>query len=166
MFTSCNRALAVLVSAALGVLGSVASAAAGQASLTRIEPRAFYGATITLEEGVRVFRPLPRTRQMIINPGNKTPLNLSIEDRRYTYTHHNYNYGGGGERSYSSGGGSYGTPFYSGVGGRDTRRGRYGARHVSGFSGHRSGATRSRGGFGRSHKGGGSRGGSRGGGRH
>ena len=36
---------------------------------TRIETRPFYGATVTLEEGVRVFRPLPRHDRVIINPG-------------------------------------------------------------------------------------------------
>ena len=35
------------------------SAAFAEAVTTRIETRPFYGATVTLEEGVRVFRPLP-----------------------------------------------------------------------------------------------------------
>jgi hypothetical protein len=52
---------------------------AQDAYLTRIEPRPFYGATVTIEEGVRVFRPLPATRHMIINP-NRTPLNLAFSD--------------------------------------------------------------------------------------
>jgi hypothetical protein len=47
-------------------------------STTRIEPRPFYGATVTLEEGVRVFRPLPPHDRVIINPGGRTPLYLSI----------------------------------------------------------------------------------------
>jgi hypothetical protein len=64
-------------------LGTVASAQ--DAFVTRIEPRSYYGATITVEEGVRVFRPLPPTRQIIINP-TQTPLNLSYSEtveRRY-----------------------------------------------------------------------------------
>jgi hypothetical protein len=69
--------------AALANVGTVASAQ--DAFVTRIEPRSYYGATITIEEGVRVFRPLPPTRQIIINP-TQTPLNLSYSEtveRRY-----------------------------------------------------------------------------------
>ena len=58
---------------------------------TRIETRPFYGATVTLEEGVRVFRPLPPHGRVIINPGGRTPLNLSYEDHRSVS--HNYHYG-------------------------------------------------------------------------
>ena len=60
------------------------SAAAGDARTSRIEPRGFYGATVSIESGVRVFRPLPRTRHVIIIP-NKTPLHLSIEESRHVY---------------------------------------------------------------------------------
>ena len=56
----------------LGSLPAVAQ------STTRIEPRPFYGATVTLEEGVRVFRPLPPHDRVIINPGNATPLYLNV----------------------------------------------------------------------------------------
>ena len=55
------------------------SAFAQDASLIRVEPRPYYGATITIEEGVRVFRPLPKTRTMVINPGQKTPLHLKVD---------------------------------------------------------------------------------------
>ena len=48
-------------------------------SLVRVEPRPYYGATITIEEGVRVFRPLPKTKTMIINPGQKTPLHINVD---------------------------------------------------------------------------------------
>ena len=58
---------------------SVVPAAAEGASLTRIEPHGVYGATVTVENGVRVTRPLPATGSMIINPGNATPLNLRID---------------------------------------------------------------------------------------
>lgn len=71
--------------------------AAGAASLTRIETRPFYGATVTIEEGVRVFRPLPSHRHIIINPDGKTPLNLTIEDRNVTV--HQYQYVVGAEPS-------------------------------------------------------------------
>jgi len=58
-----------------------ASAAHAQ-STTRIESRPFYGATVTLEEGVRVFRALPAERHVIINPDNATPLALSFNETK------------------------------------------------------------------------------------
>ena len=69
------------------------SAAAGDATTTRIEPRGFYGATVTIESGVRVFRPLPRTTRVIINP-NKTPLNLSFKETRHVYEGHHHSNAG------------------------------------------------------------------------
>ena len=60
-------------------LGGMAPATA-EPSTVRIETRAFYGATVTLEEGVRVFRPLPPHSRVVINPGGTTPLHLSIGD--------------------------------------------------------------------------------------
>ena len=57
---------------------SVFAAAASAQSVTRIEPRAYYGATISIEEGVRVFRPLPKHSNIIINPGHRTPLTLRV----------------------------------------------------------------------------------------
>jgi hypothetical protein len=39
---------------------------------TRIEPRPFYGATVTMEAGVRVFRPLPPHDRVIIDPSYTT----------------------------------------------------------------------------------------------
>ena len=50
---------------------------------TRIEPRPFYGATVTIEVGVRVFRPLPPHDRIIINPGNATPIGIDIGTGRY-----------------------------------------------------------------------------------
>ncbi|MEM1371741.1 MAG: hypothetical protein AAGG72_05880 [Pseudomonadota bacterium] len=44
----------------------------------RIEPRPFSGAVVTIEQGVRVFRPLPPTNQVIINPHGETPLQVGI----------------------------------------------------------------------------------------
>jgi hypothetical protein len=76
-----------LVLAALA--GNMSTGAVAQdAYLTRIEPRPFYGATVTIEEGVRVFRPLPSTRQMIINP-SQVPLNLSFSEsvERHSTSH-------------------------------------------------------------------------------
>jgi hypothetical protein len=36
---------------------------------TRIETRPIYGATVTFEHGVRVWRPIPPTTNLIIDPG-------------------------------------------------------------------------------------------------
>lgn len=79
------RTLTRALAAAL-VVFAPAAAVAGQASTTRIETRPFYGATVTLESGVRVFRPLPPHERVIINPGGRTPLSLSFEENRtYNY---------------------------------------------------------------------------------
>jgi|LNFM01.1.fsa_nt_gb hypothetical protein len=77
----------LLVAAAAAALPH--QVAAQSASTTRIETRPFYGATVTLEEGVRVFRPLPSHDRVIINPGGATPLHLSFEEKR----HETHNYG-------------------------------------------------------------------------
>lgn len=58
------------------------NAQAQEATTTRIETRAFYGATVTLEAGVRVFRPLPPHSKVIINPGGVTPIHLSHDEHR------------------------------------------------------------------------------------
>jgi hypothetical protein len=44
------------------------SAQAQTAQTTRIETRPIYGATVTVEHGVRVYRPVPPARHLIINP--------------------------------------------------------------------------------------------------
>jgi hypothetical protein len=69
-----------------------APAVAADAFTTRIEPRPYYGAVVTMEAGVRVFRPLPATRHVIVNPGGQTPLNLSYEDVRIKEESRSYNY--------------------------------------------------------------------------
>jgi hypothetical protein len=78
-----------------------ASAAFAQSSTIRIEPRPVYGATVTIEEGVRVYRPLPPDKYVIVNP-NGTPVNLGVAEVNMTETRRsysksvnkNYNYGG------------------------------------------------------------------------
>ena len=71
------------------LLASVPAATA--ASLTRIETGPVYGAaTVTVEHGVQVYRPLPPLRHMILNPEGRTPLNLTIEDRNVVVQHHYY----------------------------------------------------------------------------
>jgi hypothetical protein len=73
------RVSALSLGLALGLV-AVSPASFAQ-STTRIEPRPVYGATVTIEEGVRVFRPLPPERHVIINP-NGTPLNLSLSETK------------------------------------------------------------------------------------
>lgn len=77
-----------LVIAAFAALPALISlpALAQDAYTTRIEPRAYYGATVTLEAGVRVYRPLPPTRHVIINPNARTPLKLGFNETR-VYDH-------------------------------------------------------------------------------
>lgn len=98
--------VAVLLAAAAAAIASSLPALAGEAFTTRIEPRGFYGATISIEEGVRVFRPLPPVRHVVVNPGGATPLTLSYTDVREHRTSVNYNYDNGGGATY--GGGAYG----------------------------------------------------------
>ena len=101
------RALALAVLAGVGV-SLAAPVALAEAVTTRIETRPFYGATVTLEEGVRVFRPLPRHDRVIINPGGMTPLSLSYaESRNYSFNE----YVGGGHPA-----GSYGPAYYGAAG--------------------------------------------------
>jgi len=64
--------------AALSLLAVSPLAHAGDASTTRIETRPYYGAAITVEAGVRVFRPLPPHRNVIIAPTDGPPVNVSI----------------------------------------------------------------------------------------
>jgi hypothetical protein len=88
------RSLAIVGLAAAAQFFAAALPAAAQGYTTRIEPRPFYGAVVTLEEGVRVIRPLPPDRHVIINPDFKTPLSLgfnetTVNERRIIQ---NYNY--------------------------------------------------------------------------
>jgi hypothetical protein len=68
-------AFGFLAGAGLALASAPASA---ESYTTRIEPRPFYGATVTMEAGVRVFRPLPRHDRVIINPGNATPVYIDV----------------------------------------------------------------------------------------
>ena len=61
-----------------GLLG-LGAAAAGDSKTVRVAPVAHYGAIVSQESGVRIFRPLPPTTHMIVNP-NKTPLHLTFKD--------------------------------------------------------------------------------------
>jgi hypothetical protein len=71
------RRLALGLLAVAGMGFGVAPALATESVTTRIEPRPFYGATVTVESGVRVFRPLPPHDRIIVNPGN-APIYLGV----------------------------------------------------------------------------------------
>lgn len=106
---------------AAGVLVAGAAAAHAQATTTRIEPRPVYGATMTIEEGVRVIRPLPPERRVIVNPGGATPLSLGFNETHVIERSHNFNHDDGvvadpGDRGFGIGG------FVDGVRGRGDRR--------------------------------------------
>lgn len=116
-----------LIAPVLAFAALALPAHAEDAYTTRIEPRAFYGATVTIEAGVRVFRPLPPTRHVIVNPNGETPLNLSLNDTRVTEESRSYNY------NYN-----YDTPHYGarGLGGYfGGHRGNHGG-HGAGHKGH------------------------------
>jgi hypothetical protein len=120
--------LSALAFVALGV-----TTVQAQGYTTRIEPRPFYGATVTLEEGVRVIRPLPPERHVIINPDNATPLSLGFHETRVyeNRTIRNYNYNAGessqGNGSVARRGAYYVPGYYSGRSGF----GRYGGQHAA-----------------------------------
>lgn len=119
---------AFAVSAALALVAvsavlSVGPALAQQSSTIRLETRNWQGARVSIEQGVRVWRPLPPTRLVVVNPGGRTPVALNVTDIRQQSTNtnynHNYNYDGapwvaGG--SYGFGG--YGRPYYGNQFGR------------------------------------------------
>jgi hypothetical protein len=71
------RVLGLLPLAAVAA-ALVAPAQAETAYTTRIETRPVYGATVTIEHGVRVYRPVPPTDRLIVNP-DRAPLVLSVE---------------------------------------------------------------------------------------
>ena len=64
---------------------AAAPAVAGDARTTRIVPYDVYGATVTVEHGVRVTRPLPPEGHVIVNPGNRTPLSLNVYEPGVPY---------------------------------------------------------------------------------
>ena len=61
----------------LVLLMASASAALAQQT-TRIETRPYYGAVVTIEHGVRVYRPVPPTTHLIVNPDGATPLEINV----------------------------------------------------------------------------------------
>ena len=82
--------------------------------LIRIEPRPYYGAVVSIENGVSVYRGLPTQSLMIINPGNKTPVSLNftrtIEHKAADASSGNGgNSGNGGDSNSGNGRGSVST---------------------------------------------------------
>ena len=81
-----SRLVSLGTVAGLATFALAGTALAGDSATIRIEPRPVYGATVTIEEGVRVIRPLPPEKYVIVNPGGATPLNLNLAEQ--TVTHH------------------------------------------------------------------------------
>ena len=96
---------------------ALSAAGAAAQSTTRIETRPFYGATVTMEEGVRVFRPLPADGHVIINPDGQTPLALGFNEtnvyERRVIKNYNYNETSAPSPRYVTGGSFYGPGFYN-----------------------------------------------------
>ncbi len=68
---------------AFGALVVVMQPAWGEeAHTTRIETQPVYGATVTIEHGVRVYRPVPPTTHLIVNPDGATTLVLGADAQR------------------------------------------------------------------------------------
>lgn len=72
------------VVAAAGLLAVVSTTAYAESGTTRIVHDEPYGAIVTKEAGVLVFRGLPPTRKVIVNPEGKTPLDLKMTEVRET----------------------------------------------------------------------------------
>ncbi|MEO8422251.1 MAG: hypothetical protein ABI457_13765 [Hyphomicrobium sp.] len=62
----------------LPAFGLASAALAESPRTTRIETRPYYGAVVTIEHGVRVYRPVPPTQHLIINPEGASPLQLNV----------------------------------------------------------------------------------------
>lgn len=118
-----SKLLPAAIAALAGLVLSY-PAAASDAKTTRIEPRPFYGAMVTIEEGVRVFRPLPTTKHVIINPDGATPLHLGFNETtvyKKSYNYHRHKHEGSSGNGYT--GSSYYFPAYRGrFGGGGFRR--------------------------------------------
>ena len=66
-----------LALAGLALPFAASQAMAAESVTTRIETRPYYGAVVTIEKGVRVYRPLPHHDRVIINPTN-APIYLGL----------------------------------------------------------------------------------------
>lgn len=120
----------IALATAAATTAMVLSGPLSAAETVRIETRPFYGATVTLEEGVRVFRPLPADKRVIINPGGRTPLSLNFldaksESHNYSTNEHNYHHGGAAHGDDSEGFAGAGYPRYGASRLRGGHRPRY-----------------------------------------
>lgn len=68
----------LLLASAFAMSAAIPALAEG-AVTTRIETRPYYGAVVTVEQGVRVWRPLPPHDRIIINPEGKASVNIDID---------------------------------------------------------------------------------------
>lgn len=68
------------------LLAVLAGSAFAQGRVVSIEPRPTYGATVSIESGVRVYRPLPAgPRTVIVNPSH-TPLVIDVGENKVNNT--------------------------------------------------------------------------------
>jgi hypothetical protein len=58
-------------------------AASADAVTTRIETRPYYGAVVTIEQGVRVWRALPPHDRIIIAPEGVGKVNINIDSNKH-----------------------------------------------------------------------------------
>lgn len=77
-----TSALLITVAATSMAVSVRAEPVTSRIGTTRILERPVYGATMTMEQGVRVIRPLPPTHHVVVNPHGRTPLSLSYQDVR------------------------------------------------------------------------------------
>lgn len=77
------RRLGVLLAAALAALTG-AGVSAEEAHTTRIVAEPVYGATVTVEHGVNVYRPVPPTTHLIVNSDEAATVILGAATRRIT----------------------------------------------------------------------------------
>ena len=127
---------------AMGAMLTLTGAACADGFTTRIVTQPYYGAVTTLEHGVRVIRPLPPDRYVIVNP-NRTPLALSFnENNVYDYSSNAAGSGSGDLGTVNPDGPIYTRPSY----GPGFWNGRRGARHFrNGHPGHFAGGPRGKG---------------------
>jgi len=137
-----RRSTSMFLIASASALLTLTGEASADGFTTRIITQPYYGAVTTLEHGVRVIRPLPPERYVIVNP-NRTPLALSFnENNVYDYSS---NAVGGGRSDLGAtnpDGPIYTRPSY----GPGFWKGRNGARHFrNGHSGHFAGGPHGKG---------------------
>lgn len=73
-----RRSLIALAGLSLPLIATQATAA--ESVTTRVETRPYYGAVVTIEKGVRVYRPLPHHDRIIINPTN-APIYIGVPNQ-------------------------------------------------------------------------------------